>query len=97
MVDNLESKTRDETAEYKPFSHLKGVGIGINQAAIKYGVNQVTLSGWVKRGYIRRLSGIAARGQRVLIDESDAAYCAAVYHKEPGQGKRTMKKIAAVR
>lgn len=82
---------RDDTAEYQQFAHLRGVGIGVRQAGEKYGVNSETISGWVKRGLIRRLSGETLRGQRVMIDESDVAYCAMLYLRDPGQGKRGVK------
>lgn len=85
---------REETEEYKTVAHLRGVGIGINQAAKKYGVNFVTIGGWVRRGLIRRLSGETVRGQRVLIDEADIAYIAKIYKRAPGQGKRTTENIS---
>lgn len=96
LIVNIKSipTNREETEEYRAVSHLRGVGIGINQAAKKYGVNYVTIGGWVKRGLIRRLSGETVRGQRVLIDESDVAYIAEIYKRAPGQGKRTIEKIS---
>ncbi len=79
--------SKEDTPEYQAVSHLRGVGIGIRQAAIKYNVAQQTISRWVDKGFIRRLSGETIRGQRVMIDEADMAYCSAVYHSNPGQGK----------
>lgn len=79
---------KEDTPEYQAFKHLRGIGIGIRQAAKKYNVNDVTMFRWVKNGYINRISGETQRGKRVLIDEADAAYCAAIYHLNPGQGKR---------
>lgn len=84
---------REQTDEYRAVSHLRGVGIGVNQASKKYGVNYVTIGGWVRRGLIRRLSGETVRGQRVLIDEADVAYLCQIYRRNPGQGKRTLKGI----
>lgn len=79
--------TKETTPEYKAVAHLRGCGIGVNQASKKYGVPNPTISRWLDKGYIRRLSGETLKGQRVLIDEADMAYCAAIYHQNPGQGK----------
>ena len=70
--------------EYLKFAHLKGVGIGMGEAGRKYGVNSITIHRWVKRGLI---AVIGHQGkQKVLIDEADMAYCAEIYHHDPGQG-----------
>lgn len=79
---------REDTPEYKAVAHLRGIGIGVRQAGEKYNVKSPTISQWVEKNLIRRLSGEVLRGQRVLLDEADVAYCAAVYHQNPGQGKR---------
>lgn len=78
---------RENTPEYQAVLHLKGVRIGVRQAAEKYRVPNPTISRWIDRGLIQRLSGEVLRGQRVMIDEADVAYCAAIYHQNPGQGK----------
>lgn len=91
LVKQSEIPRREETEDYRAVAHLRGVGIGLRQGAEKYGVNNVTISNWVARGLIRRLSGETMRGQRVMIDEADLAYCAAIYKRNPGQGKSTLK------
>jgi predicted site-specific integrase-resolvase len=75
---------REERPEYKQFSHLVGVQIGIGEGGRKYGVPQPTISRWVQRGYIKRLS---QAGQKVMIDEADLAYCSFVHKSNPGAGK----------
>ena len=82
---------REDTPEYQAVAHLRGVGIGMRQAEEKYGVNNATLSRWVSRGLVNRISGETMRGQRVMIDEADVAYCVEIYKKDPGRGKRPFK------
>jgi predicted site-specific integrase-resolvase len=68
------------------FEHLRGQKLGIAEAGRKYGIPQPTLSRWSMAGYIKRLG---RKGKKVLIDEADVAYCAAVYRmKDGGPGKR---------
>ncbi len=68
------------------FEHLRGNRLGISEAARKYGLQQRTVSNWVRRGIIRK---VGQQGQKVLIDEADIAYAAKVYKlKRGGQGKR---------
>lgn len=70
------------------FSQLQGQVIGVNQAADKYDVPGPTISRWVKKGFIRVLgSRLVPGGFQKLLDESDVAYCVAVYKTDPGQGK----------
>jgi hypothetical protein len=78
-------RTVEETSEYKKFSKLKGKGIGIAEAARKYGVPHPTILNWRKRGYIPTLGKEGT--QKILIDESYVAYCVEVYKRNPGQGK----------
>jgi predicted site-specific integrase-resolvase len=75
---------REERPEYKRFAHLIGVQIGIGEGGRKYGIPQQTISRWVKRGIIKRLS---QAGQKILIDEADLAYCSEIQRSNPGQGK----------
>jgi predicted site-specific integrase-resolvase len=79
---------KEDTAEWNQVSHFRGVGIGVRQAAEKYNIPNPTVSRWVDKGLIRKLSGETLRGQRVIIDEADVAYCAIIYHRSPGQGKK---------
>ena len=66
------------------YKHLEGQIIGIAEAGRKYGVPHPTISRWVKKGFIR-IKG--QDGQKMLVDESDVAYCAEVYNSRRGQGK----------
>lgn len=83
---------REDSPEWAEVAHLRGIGIGVRQAAEKYGLVHTTITRWIDRGLVRRISGETIRGQKVLIDEGDVAYCAMVYRKNPGQGKRTLEK-----
>ncbi len=75
---------KEQLPEYRKHAHLKGVGIGINEAAKKYGVPFSTLHGWMERGYIARLG---REGRKVLLDEGDVAYCAEVYRRRGRPGR----------
>lgn len=70
---------RDITPE--KFAHLENEKIGITQAGLKYGINPVVVSRWVKQGWIR----IISHGPRNMIEinEADIAYRAAL-----GRGKK---------
>jgi hypothetical protein len=76
--------SREETPEYKKFSHLKGVGISINAGARKYNLHSSTVTRWVHKNLIAK---VGTEKNRVLIDEADLAYCAEVQSNRPGQGK----------
>jgi predicted site-specific integrase-resolvase len=75
---------REEMPEYKKYIHLIGVQIGIGEGGRKYGIPQPTISRWVRRGLIKRLS---QSGQKILIDEADLAYCSEIYKTNRGSGK----------
>ena len=76
----------EEFVVREQFDHLRGKGLGIAEAGRKYDIPDQTLSRWSKAGYIKRLG---RSGRKVLIDEADVAYCAAVYRmQDGGQGKR---------
>ena len=76
----------EEVVAREQFDHLRGKGLGIAEAGRKYDIPNPTLSRWSKAGYIKRLG---RSGQKILIDEADVAYCAAVYRmQDGGQGKR---------
>jgi len=57
------------------FEHLRGQKISMSDASRKYGIPTHNLSRWAKTGLIN----ILERGWKVLVDEADVAYCAAVY------------------
>jgi predicted site-specific integrase-resolvase len=79
---------REDSKEYQAVQHLRGIGIGLRQAEEKYNVPYQTISRWVNRGLVARISGETQRGQRVMVDEADVAYCAELYKRDPGRGKR---------
>ena len=80
---------REEQPEYKLHADLKGIGIGIREGARKYNLSHQTISQWVEKNILHSLGTISVRGgQRLLVDEADLAYCAEIYHRNPGQGKR---------
>ena len=62
------------------FEHLRGQKISMSEASRKYSTPEITIphqnfSRWAKTGYIKVLE----RGWKVLLDEADVAYCAAVF------------------
>ncbi len=73
---------KEQLPEYRKHAHLKGMGIGINEAAKKYGVPSSTVRRWMERGYITRLG---QEGRKVLLDEADIAYCAELYRQRGGR------------
>jgi len=78
-------KRKEDLPEYKQHVHLRGVGIGINEAAKKYSLNFSTLRRWSQSGYIARLG---SEKNKILINEQDVAYCTEIYRRFGGQGKR---------
>jgi len=89
-VDEIATKPKKEDLEeYKQFKHLMGNPISISDAARKYGVRHTNFSRWIKLGYIKRLE---QDGYRVYADEQEVAYCASVYSRRGGQGKRVFDK-----
>lgn len=76
----------EQTPEYKKFLKLKGKTIGVSEAARKYDIPQPTITNWKKRGFIPVLGQEGA--QKLLLDESYVAYCAHVFKKNRGQGKK---------
>jgi hypothetical protein len=90
LVDANTIPTRKEDLkEYKRYGHLSGVGIWISEASRKYTIPTTTLYQWFQKGYIK---SIGRDGQKVLLNEQDVAYCASVYKKNKGQGKRLFNK-----
>lgn len=75
---------KHERPEYKRVAHLAGQKLLVSEASRKYSVPQGTISGWIKSGHIAVLDRST---RRTWIDEADIAYCAAIYHANPGQGR----------
>jgi transposase-like protein len=85
-VDKTEPTLDDrETYIDTHFAELKGVEIMTAEAARKYDVFDENISRWVKRGFIKT---IRYKGKRALLDESDVAYCVAVYRDRKDTGHR---------
>jgi len=75
LEDDVRTYVAEREVPREQFKHLEGVEIGVNQAAIKYRFNGVTLSEWVRKGKIRL---IRQKGNRKLINEADVAYARAL-------------------
>ncbi|GAP11789.1 hypothetical protein BECAL_02982 [Bellilinea caldifistulae] len=75
---------KEDLPEYQKHAHLKGQAIWIREAERSYGVPAETLSTWAKKGYIRI---VGKKGNKVLLDEADVAYCSDVYRKSGKQGR----------
>ena len=75
---------KEDLPEYKKYLHLKGVGIGIAEAARKYSLNVSSVHRWAQSDYIARLG---MDKNKVLLDEADVAYCSEIYHQRRGKGK----------
>jgi predicted site-specific integrase-resolvase len=76
---------KEKHLEYQDVEKLRGVLLGINEASKKYEIPFSTLRGWIQRGFVDK---VGKKGQKILIDEADVAYCAAVYHqKGASQGR----------
>ena len=58
------------------FENLRGRKISVSDASRKYGIPHTNFSRWSRLGFI----AVLERGWKVLLDEADVAYCAAVYH-----------------
>lgn len=58
------------------FEHLRGQGISVTDAGKRYNIRAGNFSNWTKLGHIQ----ILERGWKLILDEADVAYCAAVYN-----------------
>ena len=76
---------KEDLREYKKYTNLNGIGIGVNQASKNYGIPYTTLYQWFQKGYIK---SVGRDGQKVLLNEQDVAYCADIYRKVGSQGRR---------
>ena len=66
------------------FEHLRGTPITVSEAAKKYGVHRDTILEWVKQKYI----AVIKPGYRMMIDQSDMAYCAVIHEVRKQSGVR---------
>lgn len=84
---------KEDLPEWKKHAHLKGVGIGINEASEKYGVVFATVFRWYKKGLIGEVERATVQGgEKIFLDECDVAYCVDIYRKIGGQGRRVFDK-----
>ncbi|WP_322508299.1 hypothetical protein [Anaerolinea sp.] len=75
---------KEDLPEYQKHAHLKGKPIWISKAARDYQIPHPTILKWVRAGIIRTLGREA---NRLLVDESDVAYCAEIYRKRGKPGR----------
>ncbi len=76
---------KEDLPEYQKHAHLRGQGIGINEAAKEYRVPYITLYQWMSSGIIHK---IGREGQKVLLDKADVAYCAEIYRQRGIKGRK---------
>lgn len=77
--------SKEDLPEYQMYAHLKGIGIGINEAAKEYRIPYVTIYQWMSSGIIKKLG---RKGQKVLLDKADVAYCAEIYRQRGIKGRK---------
>lgn len=77
---------RLSVTEFRRFLSLRGQPIWIAEAARKYDIPQPTLNRWKKRGYISEIRRDADDPRKILVDECETAYCAAIYHDRKKRG-----------
>jgi len=76
-----------EIAEFE----AQGVNvITITGASVKFGVHDVTLLRWARRGIIRVVRPSPGPPHPTLLDEKSVEEAVRAYRKNPGQGKHTM-------
>ena len=80
---------KEDLEEYKLFAYLAVEKIWLSEAARKYGISTGTLTRWKQAGHIESIN---SDGYRVYLNEQDVAYCASVYSRRGGQGKRVFNK-----
>ena len=86
LIELITTKRDDYIRKY--FRKLMGKGIGMNEAAEEYSLNQPTISKWTARGFIGRIGSDKDDPTKVLVDQADVAYCARAYEllaPEPGR------------
>ena len=84
---------KEDLPEYKKYLHLRGTGISLPKAVDKYKLNPSTIFRWYQKGIITEVGReIGLGGEKILYDEADIAYCAEIYSKLGGQGRRTFDK-----
>ncbi len=78
---------KEDRPDYQQFASLKGIRIGIREAARKYKLGHTTIRHWIASGHILVYGDEPVRGgYKTMIDEADIAYCAYVRSHNPGKG-----------
>lgn len=85
----VQAMVRAENNKRQPVPPPPEGGISLSDAKRKYGVSHQTLSRWVKRGYIQIL---LRTNKELYISKAELGKIAEAYLKNPGQGKRTLKR-----
>jgi hypothetical protein len=83
LVAMEEKEMNGQKPKREDFAHLEGRGISIYRAVKSYGVPLSTIQSWIRRGLIRVIGHGPRRAK--LLDESDVAYCAALWHSVPAK------------
>lgn len=78
MIPLATERTKSDIINQE-FRHLQGQAISLSDASRRYGVKQPTITRWIQAGHIKVL---ADQGYRIMIDESEAAYCAMIYREK---------------
>ena len=87
VIVTNQRKTREQLLA-ENFSHLRGLGISMSQAAQKYQVPRGTLQRWVYRtGYVHFVDEEA---YPKLVDEAEVALCADIQEKRREWGVRNV-------
>lgn len=85
VTTDAPKKTKQQLLEEK-YSRLKGHGITISQAAIKYEVSREAIENWVYQAkYVRFVDEVSYPKK---IDEAEVALCADIYRKRREQKGR---------
>jgi hypothetical protein len=93
-ADNGHYKSKKEIIA-EEFSHLRGSTVSASEASRKYSDDQVTIypsrfSDWANAGYITS----ELDGYRLLLDESEVAYCAKVYREKFNEAQYVFQGVA---
>lgn len=83
----VKKSVKSDLPEFQRYKHLAKKGIAFTDASETYAINPRTLTNWIKRGWIP-VVGTGDDARVTLLDEQHVAYCADVYQKHGGPGKR---------
>jgi len=75
---------KEDLPEYRKYLYLSGKSIWVRGAEEKYDVPAQNITTWVQKGFIRKVGNDK---NKILLNEQDVAYCAAIYRANRGRGK----------